>query len=896
MKMRYTFTSLFNSPISLGEADKKCVISKVVIPRIQRPYAQGRTDDESKKVREKFLNEIFNVLNGESDGLDLNFVYGKVDAAKNGKDENKMELLDGQQRFTTLYLMHWYLIVREREQITSEDDVKAILTALRSFEYETRKTSTAFCKVLSKLAAPKSGFTFSQNDMDGKPCYISPGVAIKSSLEYVHSFESDPTVDAMLTMLDAIHESYNQSGIHGEAWKNLQKISFCVLSLTEYKLSEELYIKMNARGLSLSPFDCFKSDFLNLEFPARKVDIHSGEVANEGDNNAVSFKQYFATKLDCEWCNLFWDSNYPTHLSESYMLFFSRYFAVRYILENPDEIAAAKEWRDRRKASDLYVLRDDYEKDRKHYHGIRPFERLVTSASGRRVGYFDDLDVIFTLLMDSKRKNEMLRAIVPLWEGDVNEDKQLATFDFLCNWVPDRLADPKLVLLSAVISFLHYFSECPMAIFRAWMKAVNCIVENTDINTVDITARTSRHLDVLISKIANECPATEFEFYCSMSKMSKNDFDQAAIKEEIDKAIRIAENESAAQGWISLFDKVMRHPFLKGTIGFYYSENMTFEEFSRHFKLIDSMFDRNGISADYRGGEFLLLRAIMSQITSWGELNDKYITDRHEGDKRLKNLLVSNQQKELQGRIKALFSSWIFNNASKNATCDNIKQKIDEALTSAIENAPAIAKNTDWETREALSVLRGNVNFYNWVTSKKSPVHVYHHQNQIQARVPNKWSCVMMSVFHLARSLADEFEMKKVVEESEKRGGFSPPLDMFIGQECVLQKSLDGCPDITLEVRFHADYQRATPVDICVKWEVGKIDNGVEDSIVEKIKVLQVGNVTELEIKTVNDQKKIDIGSWSFSPGDDNSHIDFKRLRDKIKELLGMGFSDVKKS
>ena len=245
MNMRYTFTSLFNSPISLGD-DRQGVISKVVIPRIQRPYAQGRTDGESKKVREKFLKELFDVLKGESDGLDLNFVYGKVDAVKNNNEESQyvMELLDGQQRFTTLYLLHWYLIVREREQVASEDEVKAILIALSSFEYETRNTSTQFCKVLSKLADPQSGFTFSKKDMDGKPCHVSPKVAIKSSLEYVHSFESDPTVDAMLTMLDAIHESYNQSGIHGEAWKNLQKISFCVLSLTEYKLSEELYVKI----------------------------------------------------------------------------------------------------------------------------------------------------------------------------------------------------------------------------------------------------------------------------------------------------------------------------------------------------------------------------------------------------------------------------------------------------------------------------------------------------------------------------------------------------------------------------------------------------------------------------------------------------------------------------
>ena len=206
MNNRYTFASLFNKPISIGEGCDPVVISRVVIPRIQRPYAQGRMDDESKKVREKFLKDLFAALDDESHELDLNFIYGKVDGISDdrGMKKYEMQLLDGQQRFTTLFLLHWYLVVREQ---VSQEAGKDILHALQAFKYETRDTSTAFCKMLGDIANSEKRFSF-LCDEDG--ISMSPRKAIKKSLDYVHSYESDPTIGGMLTMLDAIDEKYNK--------------------------------------------------------------------------------------------------------------------------------------------------------------------------------------------------------------------------------------------------------------------------------------------------------------------------------------------------------------------------------------------------------------------------------------------------------------------------------------------------------------------------------------------------------------------------------------------------------------------------------------------------------------------------------------------------------------
>ena len=50
---------------------------KIVIPIIQRDYAQGRIGKEY--LRERFLGQLFAALQDGSDSLVLDFVYGTVE-------------------------------------------------------------------------------------------------------------------------------------------------------------------------------------------------------------------------------------------------------------------------------------------------------------------------------------------------------------------------------------------------------------------------------------------------------------------------------------------------------------------------------------------------------------------------------------------------------------------------------------------------------------------------------------------------------------------------------------------------------------------------------------------------------------------------------------------------
>ena len=81
--------------------------SHVEIPIIQRDYAQGRAT--AQEVRSLFLDAMFSALSKDPGDptlpLDLDFVYGSIE----GESQPAFCPLDGQQRLTTLFLLHWYL-------------------------------------------------------------------------------------------------------------------------------------------------------------------------------------------------------------------------------------------------------------------------------------------------------------------------------------------------------------------------------------------------------------------------------------------------------------------------------------------------------------------------------------------------------------------------------------------------------------------------------------------------------------------------------------------------------------------------------------------------------------------------------------------------------------------
>jgi hypothetical protein len=272
----YSFQSLFGSTFEFEE--NSITLSKIEIPIIQRDYAQGRRNDEVNRIRERFLDALLHAI-VEKENIKLDFVYGDICS------EGILTPLDGQQRLTTLFLLHWYIAKKESIDV-------AEYKFLNYFSYATRFSSRDFCQELVKYLPD-----FNDEELS---------VTIKDQSWYPYEWKNDSTIQSMLVMIDAIHQKFNsQQGL----WESLitnKAISFYFLPLSEMGLTDDLYIKMNSRGKPLTPFEHFKAEFEEIVKPIseniskeinRKFDIDWTDMLFpfRGDNNIIDdeFMRYF---------------------------------------------------------------------------------------------------------------------------------------------------------------------------------------------------------------------------------------------------------------------------------------------------------------------------------------------------------------------------------------------------------------------------------------------------------------------------------------------------------------------------------------------------------------------------------------------------------------------------
>ena len=251
----------------------------VVIPQLQRDYAQGR--DEAKELRVRFLSQILDVLRGKG-RLNLDFVYG-YDKALSPNHHPIFYPLDGQQRLTTLWLLHWYLL--PSESVAEEREW------LLRFSYRTRSSSTRFCQLLVEYAV-----------VDGSRLDVA---AIKDQPWYRQSYNADATITAMLGTLRTIKELVAPEE-RVALWERLchqRALTFDVIDIKgeEFRLTDELYIKMNARGKQLTSFECYKAD---LTRALREIGEQDVPCSYKG--KPLSYADYFAFKVDNEWLDLFY--------------------------------------------------------------------------------------------------------------------------------------------------------------------------------------------------------------------------------------------------------------------------------------------------------------------------------------------------------------------------------------------------------------------------------------------------------------------------------------------------------------------------------------------------------------------------------------------------------------
>lgn len=284
----HTFISLFKA---VNGNEHPLPLERIEIPIIQRDYAQGRNIPEVARIRKKFLDSLYDALVQEKP-LKLDFIYGDV-------KDNVLTPLDGQQRLTTLFLLHWY--IARHENIEDEK-----IQFLNRFSYETRYSARTFCKYLVKYTPDFRGETLAEDitDQNWMP------------LDWRH----DPTISAMLNMLDAIHARFkNTNGLWGKLENGC--ISFYFLSIKDMGLTDDLYIKMNSRGKPLTEFEHFKAEW---EGYMKAVDADLADCISH--------------KIDTDWADMLWPYKNDNNVIDNGFVHFYKYLcALIYYKEYPTE-------------------------------------------------------------------------------------------------------------------------------------------------------------------------------------------------------------------------------------------------------------------------------------------------------------------------------------------------------------------------------------------------------------------------------------------------------------------------------------------------------------------------------------------------------------------------------
>lgn len=247
---------------------------KVEIPIIQRDYAQGRK--EQNDLKNKFVDYLLSSLKSNT-AIELDFIYGqeRTDIAKDGKTSVMTFIpVDGQQRLTTLWLLHWFLAVREGR-------LNELRNTLSKFTYETRPTAHDFCHHLVTEDFPSA-------KMDTIVEFV------RDSVWFDPEWESDSSVNGMLRMLETFSSSFRMIGndiFLDQLLAPNNIISFYFISLEDFGLSEELYIRMNARGKILTTFENFKSEFYKILKDYSKLDVVKDKMEYEWVNNLWCYRK-----------------------------------------------------------------------------------------------------------------------------------------------------------------------------------------------------------------------------------------------------------------------------------------------------------------------------------------------------------------------------------------------------------------------------------------------------------------------------------------------------------------------------------------------------------------------------------------------------------------------------
>ena len=578
----------------------------ISIPKIQRDYAQGRLTGKAPDVRENFLNDIFS---GKVTSLD--FIFGTAQEIPSD-NQKKFIPLDGQQRLTTLFLLYLYGVKTHKLDINNLD--------LKKFTYETRKAASDFCQAVVAEDWP-----------DDLPNTALSDTIVKQKW-FMDYWMNDPTVEGMLTMLDAIHGKATKSN-----YPDLENIKFRFFDMNEHNLSDNLYIKMNSRGKPLTAFENLKA---SIDKILPKTDkLESFDLLRDKDlEGKTTFDEQWKHCIDRQWTDMFWRYKEEDYLSDpSFIRFIVNILAAYWIGKN-NIIAKDEGEKDKLlrfflgiTGNEDYISFDKFkevlpsktEKEENESDNKKRLETLVLLADGlnsfHKLLELDNLSEICRPSWEKNKEYDLVKNVLRLKGDKYNpSNKERAMFYALVK--------------CPFISIIKTDKDDAKIKIKHWMRVFWNIVEQEQERVRNFIGAV--HLiNELSSKIADDNYKDIYVWLSEDNNEIVSGFMKDQVKEERDKAKQIGFLRSDGKTWEYMISEAESYAFFKGAIRFLFTDengetkwNDFFEKWGNSQKYFDK--DGHGVATQYKTDN-VLLRTLISYFEKKEHFQAPYYDNSH---------------------------------------------------------------------------------------------------------------------------------------------------------------------------------------------------------------------------------------------------------------------------
>lgn len=599
-----------NTRINIGEKTyfwKYLKEHKIEIPIIQRDYAQGRFGKEA--LRETFLKDLLLYLNygdiKERKELKLDFVYGS-------KTSDSVLPLDGQQRLTTLWLLHWF-IAYKTNRILKDENTKNIF---RNFTYETRDSSRDFCYELIDFGEKCTNNNDSITNL------------IKSNLWFFNNWNCDPTIVSMINMIDSM-ESIIKVNDYEKIWTRLTTdecpIIFYEITLEHFGLTDDLYIKMNARGKPLTNFENFKADLVNYL---------------KGKN--IEYGERISLLLDTTWTDLFWKNHSKKYeIDEIYFAFMNRLFFNLLITAKNDDgyLFTARDFeRD-------YFVEDNLIKNGRIKDEGNKFNLYGQSSDDKKLSYskFDGYAEILDYYNGSfesieKTMNNLCKMTTlnsslfwPSWDTESDfyfipkyslnnkTGEEIDLYDYENNKIKEIsiIEQMERPIFFAICKYFEY-GEYEEKSFNEWIRFVWNLCSDDRLRTIGYMVGSIRLIE--------ECSEHSHSIYQYLKERIDNKLIKTENKsvldaqfvEECTKAKQILEHPDSKEKIL----EAERTAFFRGTIRFLYRGG--WDSFNNRFDNAKAFFTKDGVNNIYKE---TLCKGLIRSLSNWNQLENEILFD-----------------------------------------------------------------------------------------------------------------------------------------------------------------------------------------------------------------------------------------------------------------------------